>query len=305
MSRADGNVHLPAGIKKGTGMSGIDWNRLWKDQYVDIERGENLEFWNNFAPRFRKEPKAGEKDEYIEQFYEFSEFRPGETIFDMGCASGSLAIPYAERGHEIYAADFSPEMLKYLMIGAEEHGVADKIHPIQLNWNEDWSKRDLPVCDVAISSRSFIVYDLTEGIKKLESVARRRVCIGAWDTPSPNYDRILAREVGYERPGYGCYVYVMNELMDRDLLPDLRFIKSRFRCTSFPNKEAAVLAFENSMNYGKEGGLTEEQHDKMLKYCDEHLMSFEKNGEEMWKLDHEELSTVAHISWNKELFSDL
>ena len=282
-------------------MKTIDWNKLWKEQYVDPEKGENIEFWDNFAPRFRKELPDGEKDPYVELFYEYSEFRPGETIFDMGCASGSLAIPYAERGHEIYAADFSPEMLKYLMIGAEEHGVADRIHPIQLNWNEDWSKKDLPVCDVAISSRSFIVNDLTQGIKNLESVAKRRVCIGAWDTPTAHYDRVLAQEVGYERPGYGCYIYVLNELMDRDLMPEMRFIKSKFRATTFVNKEVAISSFEKSMLYGEKDGLTEEQHEKMLKYCDEHLVEFEKHGEKKWKLDHEEISTVAHISWNKNI----
>ena len=280
-------------------MANIDWNKLWTDQYLEPEKTENIEFWDNFASRFRKEPGKDEKDEYVEKFYEYSGFRAGDTIFDMGCASGPLAIPYAEKGHEIYAADFSGEMLKYLMLGAEEHGVADKIHPIKLNWNEDWSKRELPVCDVAISSRSFIVNDLTEGIRKLESVAGRKVCIGAWDTPRPFYDRILARSIGYERPGYGCYFYIMNELMDRDLLPELRFIKSKFRSTSFKTKESAITAFEKSMDYGLPDGLTDEQHRKMLEYCDEHLVTFEKNGETLYKLDHEEISTIAHISWEK------
>lgn len=278
-------------------MANIDWNKLWEDQYLEPEKTENIEFWDSFASRFRKEKTGNEKDEYVEKFYEYSEFRPDDTIFDMGCASGTLAIPYAEKGHEVYAADFSGEMLKHLMIGAEEHDVADKIHPIKLNWNEDWSKRDLPVCDVAISSRSFIVNDLTQGIRNLESVARRKVCIGAWDTPRPFYDRTLARSIGYERPGYGCYFYIMNELMDRDLLPEMRFIKSKFRCTSFKTKESAITAFEKSMDYGLPGGLTEEQHSKMLEYCNEHLITFEKNNETLFKLDHEEISTIAHISW--------
>lgn len=281
-------------------MENFDWNKLWKDNYLEPEKTENIEFWDNFAPRFRKDPKDGKQDPYVELFYEYSEFQPGDTIFDMGCGSGTLSIPFALKGHDVYAADFSGEMLKYLMLGAEDFGVADRIHPIQLNWNEDWSKRDLPVCDVAISSRSFIVNDLTQGIKNLESVAKRRVCIGAWDTPRPNYDRFLAREIGYERPGYGCYFYVINELIDRDVVPDMKFIKTEFRCTSFSSKEHAIAGFEKSMDYGLPGGLTEEQHEKMLRYIDEHLIPFEKKGKTMFKLDHQEISTIAHISWNKD-----
>ena len=137
-------------------MKNIDWNKLWKENVNNRSRNsENTqsEFWDKFAAPFRKKPKDGKKDEYIEQFYELMEIRPGETIFDMGCASGTLAIPYALKGHEIYAADFSPAMLDVLMKSAEEEGVAEKIHPIRLDWNEDWSLRDLPVCDIAISSR--------------------------------------------------------------------------------------------------------------------------------------------------------
>ena len=117
----------------------IDWNRLWKENYADRPSEDDHQFWDDYAPRFRKKLKE-EEDPYVRIFYEYSEFQPGETIFDMGCASGTLAIPFAQKGHEIWAADFSEEMLKYLMIEAEEAGVADRIHPIRLDWNEDWSK---------------------------------------------------------------------------------------------------------------------------------------------------------------------
>ena len=272
----------------------IDWNRLWKENGEGARKEDALQFWNNFAPRFRKKIKNGE-DPYAEKFYRYCEFLPGESIFDMGCGSGTLAIPYARKGHEIYAADFSGEMLKHLMIGAEEEGVADRIHPIRLDWNEDWSaRRDLPLCDVSISSRSFMPEDLTEGIRRLESVARRKVCMGAWDTPAPCYDRQLAAAVGYDRPGYGCYVYVMGELMDRDLMPALRFIKSPFRISRFDSPEDARIRLRSSFQYG----LDEEQEQRLAKYLRNHLCRVDEGDRTYWKLDHQEISTVAHISWD-------
>jgi len=271
----------------------IDWNRLWKENYADRPSEDDHQFWDDYAPRFRKKLKE-EEDPYVRIFYEYSEFQPGETIFDMGCASGTLAIPFAQKGHEIWAADFSEEMLKYLMIEAEEAGVADRIHPIRLDWNEDWSKRkDLPLCDVAISSRSFITWDLSQAIRNLESVARHRVCIGAWDVPAHGYDREVAKAVGYDRPGYGCYFYILNELIDRDLLPQLRFIKSPFRLSKYESKEKALQAQIKAFQYG----LTEEQMQKLVSYCDEHLVYHDDGEKQYWKFDHTEMSTIAHISW--------
>jgi SAM-dependent methyltransferase len=244
----------------------IDWNELWKEDFAPRPTESNLEFWDDFAPRFRKKLEPRD-DPYIAQFYEFSGFRQGESIFDMGCASGTLAIPFAKMGHEIYAADFSGEMLKHLMIGAREEGVSDMIHPIRLDWNKDWSARDLPVCDVAISSRSFVPWDMSEAIRKLESVARDRVCIGAWDTPAHGYDRKVARYIGIDRPGYGCYAYIMNELMDRDLLPELRFIRSPFRLAKYDSPEDARRQLAEAFC----GELTDEQMCKLDEYIDKHL----------------------------------
>ena len=271
----------------------IDWNQLWKEDYADQPMKDDVDFWNDFAPRFRKKLREDE-DPYVSIFYEYSGFRPGETIFDMGCASGTLAIPYALKGHEIWAADFSEEMLKYLMIGAEEAGVADMIHPVRLDWNEDWSlRKDLPICDVAISSRSFIAWDLSQAIRNLELVARRKVCIGAWDVPARGYDRVVGRAIGYERPGYGCYVYIINELIDRDLQPEMRFIKSSFRLSKYESYEKAVEAQEASFQYG----LTDQQRQKLYDYCRDHLKSYQGDGQQYWKFDHTDISTIAHISW--------
>ena len=78
-------------------MTKIDWNKMWRETEESKEHSNNLEFWNSFAPRFRK--KAAQPDPYIEIFYEYLEAQPGDTLFDMGCGSGTLAIPFALKGH--------------------------------------------------------------------------------------------------------------------------------------------------------------------------------------------------------------
>lgn len=279
-------------------MTTINWNEIWRNTEHSMEHSENVEFWNGFAPKFRK--KTDEPDPYIEKFYEYMETQPGDTLFDMGCGPGTLAIPFAQKGHEVFAADFSPEMLKHLMIGAEKDGVADRIHPIELNWNEDWSLRNLPKCDIAFSSRSFITRDLTSALEKLESVAKRRVCIGAWDNPTTGYERHLAKAIGYERPGMGVHYMIMGELMDRDVFPEMRYIYTPFRLTKYESREAAEEQLRRAFDH-----MTPEQEEKLLRYLEEHLvynpgkgMYHGKELDGFWQFDHNDNSSMAFISWN-------
>jgi len=166
----DRKKELMGMIHSGCTKELIDWNSLWKESGECAHENSTVEYWDSFADKFRKKTT---RDEYEEMFYEKCGFEEGDTIFDMGCASGTLAIPYAKRGHEVYAADFSQDMLDMLVTDAAAEGVMERIHPIKLDWNEDWSARNLPVCDVAISSRSLICEDLTKALKDLESVARK------------------------------------------------------------------------------------------------------------------------------------
>lgn len=282
----------------------INWNEMWRNTEDSIERSNNLEFWDAFAPKFRN--KTGKPDPYIELFYEYMETEPDDTLFDMGCGSGTLAIPYAQKGHEVFAADFSPEMLKYLMEGAEEAGVADRIHPIELNWNEDWSLRELPACDIAFSSRSFITRDLTSSLEKLESVAKRKVCIGAWDIPVSGYDRHLAKAIGYERPGIGTHYMIMGELMDRDVFPEMKYIYSPFRQEKYASREQAEEELRRAFSH-----MTEEQERQFNAYLEAHLIHHPEKGifhgrelDGFWQMDHNDNSSMAFISWNVKSIYD-
>lgn len=204
----------------------INWNEMWKEVNRPEAESGTSQYWDSRAAGFRK--KSDEPDIYAEKFYEYMDIRPGETIFDMGCGSGTLAIPFAKKGHEVWAADFSQEMLNCMMADAEEEGVADRIHPIVLDWNEDWEIRKLPKCDIALSSRAMFFDDLTSSLKKLESVAKRRACLGAWDGPGEGLS--------------SCYC-AMGELMDRGAKPELRYIRYPFKSKTHNSDYMAETGF--------------------------------------------------------------
>ena len=276
----------------------INWNEIWKEVVYNrtgSDENKAVSFWDDFAPHYRRKNKEGDKDVYVDSFYELMEVKTRETIFDMGCASGTLAIPYAKKGHEIYAADFSPKMLEVLMKDAEDEGVAGMIHPIKLDWNEDWSKRNLPECDIAISSRSSLFSNLTDALKKLESVATRRVCMGVWDMPTKSFDRYVAKAIGYERPGMAPHSVIMGELLARDVHPEMLVINTPFRLSRYTSFEEGVEELRHSFI----NGLTDEQDQRLVDYCQKHMVR-KRDNEEYWQLDHSELSTIAFIRWDKE-----
>lgn len=130
----------------------------------------------------------------------------------MGCASGTLALPLAEAGHRVFAADFSKGMLELLNQQIAERHLSDYITTMQLDWNEDWSRYDIPVCDVAIASRSMIVSNLEAALDKLQSKARRKVCIVEPTTESPHFNVNIAEYIGYSRFPKPDYMYLINIL---------------------------------------------------------------------------------------------
>lgn len=143
--------------------------------------------WDSRAVGYSRHP---DRSDYINQLVSLLDVAPGQSLFDMGCGPGVLSIPLAQAGITVWAADFSPRMLEEFALKAREAHLS--IPTFQRAWQEDWS--DIPVADVAISSRSFIVDDMREGIAKLESKARSRAVITTVAGDSPYTDTRFCEE---------------------------------------------------------------------------------------------------------------
>ena len=128
---------------------------------------------------------------------------PGQTVLDMGCATGTLAVPLGRRGHAVHACDFAERMLKVL-----GRVVADERLPVTahlLAWEDDWAAEGLGenCVDAAIASRSLGSRSMRERLRRLDGVARHKaaITVSAGVTPSrdPRLLALLGREVD-ERP---------------------------------------------------------------------------------------------------------
>ena len=72
---------------------------------------DDCQRWNKKAARY---DSRDAKNLYAEAFVELAGVQPGETIFDMGCGTGTLAAEMATRGHKVIVGDFSSGMLAKL-----------------------------------------------------------------------------------------------------------------------------------------------------------------------------------------------
>ncbi|MBM6755647.1 methyltransferase domain-containing protein [Collinsella tanakaei] len=275
-----------------------DWNEEWKALQAKRRGPDDPSFWDARARHFR--PR--ETHPYAQAFLELTGIRAGETVLDMGCGAGSLAIPLAHAGHRVIAVDFSPRMLAVLDETARECGLFDRIDPVQLAWDDDWRLAGIEPksVDVALASRSIATADLKAALGKLTAAARRRCAITLIAGASPRYDEHIMDAIGASVTRSGDYVYAFNILIGMGLTPEVRYIASPRRDT-FDSLEDGVADFSRMLEDGNEDRI-----DELRAYIAQHMVENPHVGEPgskgrpqgAYMLDHIRMVRWAHLSWD-------
>lgn len=217
-----------------------DWNGEWKELQKRRRPPDSAAYWDKRAPTFstRDAPSA-----YTDQFLALAALEPGETVFDMGCGNGALALPLAAAGHEVIAADFSQGMLDDLAAKAAARAVADRIRPVRLSWADDWKATGFGenCVDVAVASRSLSTADLGDSLAKLSAVARRGACATLATGPSPHVDPHVLEALGLPvRKNYD-HLYALLILTQMGYQPEVRLIASH-RVRTYDSAEEATAS---------------------------------------------------------------
>ena len=138
-------------------------------------------YWNKRAATFTRFA-TGEYERWLMDLLALTE---GDEVLDMGCATGTLAVPLAQAGHRVHGCDFAEAMLTIL----NERAAAESL-PITshlLAWEDDWEAAGLGAnsMDVAFASRSLMSGDVSACVRKLDAAARSRAAVVVPDSLPP------------------------------------------------------------------------------------------------------------------------
>lgn len=121
----------------------------------------SFNFWDNLAKRYPhyNDPAMSKDVRFILEWCENKGVSFNNvSILDIGCGTGTIAIPFAQKGAQVTAIDVSAGMLDVLQEDAKEIGLMDKITIHQSDWDAFalTSKYDLVIASMtpAISDES-------------------------------------------------------------------------------------------------------------------------------------------------------
>ncbi|MDR1013766.1 MAG: methyltransferase domain-containing protein [Coriobacteriales bacterium] len=213
-------------------LEGTDWRAAWVERSRRRRKPDACAYWDDRAREFRRH--SG-RSEYADAFLAMLDLAPGQSVLDMGCGTGTLALPLAEAGHPVTAADFSEGMRTALAERARSAGIGG-LNVLPLSWTDDWQGAGLAPksADVAVASRSIMVEDLWDALMKLDAVARHKVAV----TVATEYSPRGYKALGSAAEGLACYLpdylYVMGILWQMGANPELRYIDTTRPGTADP-----------------------------------------------------------------------
>ena len=114
-----------------------DWAEEWKRVQRSRKHVDCPDRWNKRAPSFGG---ALFRSPYADQFIEALALKPGDSVLDMGCGNGAIAIPLAKSGHKVIARDFSERMLDGLAEAAKTAQVEDRIDAARIDVDQLWAR---------------------------------------------------------------------------------------------------------------------------------------------------------------------
>ncbi len=215
----------------------IDWRAYWRELQSFRGPVPDSSIWDARAESFASRRESP----YSTTFVGYLDAQKGESILDMGCGTGEIALNLARSGHDVVAADFSPRMLSYLVDHAKEDGVGDRVRVVKMSWEDDWDSCGVEedCVDIAVASRSIIVPDLGEAIDKLNRAARKKVAVTLSTGGTPVEDQSLLHAIGRRSVSEFDVPCCLNILFQMGLRPEVRYIDYDKRC-SYSSVEEAV-----------------------------------------------------------------
>ena len=207
----------------------IDWSEAWSQAQSRSHKRPfgDPTYWTKRARNFADRQNG--KNDYPRKFVDRLELDSGWSVLDVGCGSGTLALPLAERVRHVTALDFSETMLDILGERMTDMGL-NNIFRVRAGIDDDWDALGMNPHDLVIASRSMITPDLEGFLAKLTRFARRKVAVSAKVGHGP-FDPRITEAAGKTREPGPDYIYVVNQLYRTGIFASVDFIVQNIQRT--------------------------------------------------------------------------
>ena len=254
-------------------------------------------YWNKRAATFTRNATS----DYERWLLDLLALEACDEILDMGCATGTLAVPLARAGHRVHGCDFAEAMLAIL----DERTAAEQL-PITshlLAWEDDWEAAGLGEnsVDVAFASRSLMSGDVSACIRKLDAAARSRAAVVVPDSLLPSRDPRLLTYLGRSARRPRVVRDVSRALASLERIPVFATTRAfrPMRFSSFNEARSDLRRLAGPKPF------TAREHRLFDAYAAQHFVrraAESPSGEpsEMWVLDYKLPVTWVFIGWRTD-----
>lgn len=237
-----------------------DWNREWMDAHRYRAHANSSAYWDM---RSKTYDSADNASDYVTHFISLCKINPHQTVFDMGCGTGSITIPLADAGCHVTAADFSKGMLDQTKdrIQRLPEQTRKRITLTKLSWEDNWSLCGIQPksFDVVVASRSIATDDFDDVCHKMSETARQKCCMTLPTTTSPRIDTHILHEIGIDLSYGRAYQYAWNILVNKGYMPECRYITS-YRHDTYNSEDEAWNSFARMLHSALPHASSQEMH---------------------------------------------
>jgi SAM-dependent methyltransferase len=142
---------------------------MYRQHMADVGNPKPAKVWDARAQQMSADARIGE---YGQALIAKMDLSGCQSLLDVGCGTGAISVELSKQLSLVHGIDFSPQMLACTQNLAQSHSRTNVTCQLK-SWTDDWD--DVPVCDVALASRSTAVMDMEPALLKLQSKARKRI----------------------------------------------------------------------------------------------------------------------------------
>lgn len=226
---------------KNTNLDKLDFAKLYKKQMKNSTfKGKSSEDWDKKAQYFSQNVI---NSPYTKEFISKVDIKDCETLLDVGSGPATISLALADKLKNVYALDYSSEMLNYAKQNAKEKNI-ENLTTIHKSWYDSWE--DVPNADIVVASRSMEVKNIKKALKKLNEKANKRVYLTT-KVGGSFVDRDILAQIKREIIPRPDYIYLVNTLHSMGIFAKVDFIKTKNSKFDTPNVDEFIQSLKWSL----------------------------------------------------------